>query len=217
MGLNNARKSISGVQRPLGPRSFLNDADMMSVELEIKKCLEVLEAGGTILYPTDTIWGIGCDATNDKAVDKVYQLKTRMETRSLIILLDDAEKLSLYVKSIPEIARDLIRNVDTPLTIIYPEGQNLAKNVIGEDHSIAIRICSNEFCKSMIKQFGKPIVSTSANVSGAPTPLVFKNISKEITGHVDHVVSLFRDEFRNVKPSRIIRINDSGEFRIIRK
>ncbi|MEI6454975.1 MAG: L-threonylcarbamoyladenylate synthase [bacterium] len=195
----------------------MNDADMMSVEQEIKKCLEVLKAGGTILYPTDTIWGIGCDATNEKAVDKVYQLKKRMETKSLIVLLDEPEKLALYVKSIPEIARDLIRNVDTPLTIIYPEGQNLAKNVISEDKSIAIRICSNEFCKALIKQFGKPIVSTSANVSGAPTPLVFKNISKDITSHVDHVVSLFRDEFINVNPSRIIRINDSGEFRIIRK
>ncbi len=190
---------------------------MMTGEEEIARCIEVLAAGGTILYPTDTIWGIGCDATNEVAVEKVYQLKRRMETKSLIVLLDDAGKLSHYVKSIPEIARDLIRNVDTPLTIIYPEGKNLAKNVIGEDHSVAIRICKNEFCQSLIREFGKPIVSTSANISGAPTPMVFKNISREITGHVDHIVSLFRDEFVNVKPSRIIRINENGEFRIIRK
>jgi L-threonylcarbamoyladenylate synthase len=190
---------------------------MSGEELEIKKCIEVLRRGGTILYPTDTIWGIGCDATNRKAVDKVYQIKKRMETKSLIILLDTPEKLVHYVSSVPGIARDLIRNVDSPLTIIYPGGQNLAPNVIGEDNSIAIRIVNNPFCRSLISGFGKPIVSTSANISGAPTPLVFKNISRDILSQVDHVVSLFRDEFRSVKPSRIIRINESGEFRIIRK
>jgi len=189
----------------------------MSIEVEIRKCLDVLKKGGTILYPTDTIWGIGCNALNYRAVAKIYRIKKRMETKSLIILLDDPEKLPLYVEKVPEIAWDLIRNVDTPLTIIYPKGKNLAKNVIGEDNSVAIRIVNNEFCKSLIHELGKPVVSTSANVSGSPTPLVFKNISKEICSQVDHVVSLYRDEFLNVKPSRIIRLNENGEFRIIRK
>jgi len=155
---------------------------------EIVKCLEILEKGGTILYPTDTIWGIGCDALNEKAVEKVYLLKKRMESKSLIILLDDPEKLPQYVKKVPEIAWDLIRNVDTPVTIIFPNGINLPENVIGED-----------------------------NVSGFPTPLMFKDISKEILNQVDYVVSLFHDEFMDVKPSRIIRLNEEGEFRIIRK
>jgi len=189
----------------------------MLMENEIQKCVGVLNNGGTILYPTDTIWGIGCDALNDKAVEKVYQLKKRMESKSLIILLDDPEKLKFYVDKVPEIAWDLIKNVDTPLTIIYPKGKNLAKNVIGEDNSIAIRIVNNKFCKSLIQVLGKPVVSTSANVSGSPTPLVFKNISKEILNQVDHVVSLYQDEPLNLKPSRIIKLNENGEFRIIRK
>lgn len=184
---------------------------------EIVKCLEILEKGGTILYPTDTIWGIGCDALNDKAVEKVYLLKKRMESKSLIILLDDPEKLPQYVKKVPEIALDLIKNVDTPVTIIFPNSINLPENVIGEDNSIAIRIVNNIFCKSLIHAFGRPIVSTSANVSGFPAPLMFKNISKEILSQVDYVVSLFHDEFMDVKPSRIIRLNEKGEFRIIRK
>lgn len=187
------------------------------MEDEIRKCLKVLIRGETILYPTDTIWGIGCDAQNENAVEKVYQLKKRMERKSLIILLDDQEKLPLYVEKVPEIAWDLIENVDTPVTIIYPRGKNLAKNVFGEDNSIAIRIVNNEFCKSLIHVFGKPIVSTSANVSGSPAPLAFKNISKEILTQVDYVVSLYQDEFRNIKPSRIIKLNENGEFRIIRK
>lgn len=184
---------------------------------EIVKCLGILEKGGTILYPTDTIWGIGCDALNEKAVEKIYLLKKRMESKSLIILLDDPEKLPQYVKKIPEIAWDLIRNVDTPVTIIFPNAINLPENVIGEDNSIAIRIVNNRFCRSLIHAFGRPIVSTSANVSGFPTPLMFKNISKEILNQVDYVVSLFHDEFMDFKPSRIIRLNEEGEFRIIRK
>jgi len=189
----------------------------MLMEDEILKCLEVLKRGGTILYPTDTIWGIGCDALNDTAVEKVYLLKKRMESKSLIILLDDPEKLSLYVDKVPEIAWDLIKNVDTPLTIIFPNGKNLPKNVIGEDNTIAIRIVNNKFCESLIHALGRPIVSTSANVSGSPTPLVYKDISKEISNQVDYIVSLYHGEFMDVKPSRIIKLNENGEFRIIRK
>jgi len=145
-----------------------------AIELEIEQCLKVLRNGGTILYPTDTIWGIGCDATNSKAVNKIYRLKKRVESKSLIILLDTPEKIKNYVTQVPEIALDLLENIDRPLTIIYPGAKNLAKNVIAEDNSIAIRIVKNEFCRKLIHEFDKPIVSSSANISGEPSPLVFK-------------------------------------------
>lgn len=188
----------------------------LAMKNEIKKCVEVLEKGGTILYSTDTIWGIGCDATSEKAVKKIYHLKKRVETKSLIILLADMKEISKYMKTFPDIARDLMKNVERPLTIIYPNAQKLAKNVIAEDNSIAIRIVKNEFCKSLIRAFGKPIVSSSANISGEPAPMVFKSISKEILDHVDYVVTLYQDVLQEVKPSRIIKLKENGEFHIIR-
>jgi L-threonylcarbamoyladenylate synthase len=186
------------------------------MDQEIDKCIAVLKKGGTILYPTDTIWGIGCDATNEKAINKIYKLKKRPETKSLIILLEDASKLENYVKKIPDIAWDLIDSIDTPLTIIYPNAKNLPKNVIGEDHSIAIRLVKNDFCKRLIREFGKPIVSSSANVSGDPAPLVFRCISNEIINNVDYVVTINQDVLTEVKASRIIKLNENGEFNIIR-
>jgi L-threonylcarbamoyladenylate synthase len=187
------------------------------LEKEIKNCIEVLARGGTILYPTDTIWGIGCDATNPEAVEKVYQIKKRMETKSLIILLDDQEKLLDYTKTVPEIAFDLLKSVHTPLTIIYPDARNLAPNVIAEDGSIAIRITKNKFCKKLIAAYGKPIVSTSANISGQPAPLIFKRIPAEILGQVDYTVNMYQEVLGEVKPSTIIRLKITGEFEIIRK
>jgi L-threonylcarbamoyladenylate synthase len=186
------------------------------MDQEIDKCIAVLKKGGTILYPTDTIWGIGCDATNEKAINKIYKLKKRPETKSLIILLEDASKLGNYVKKIPDIAWDLIDSIETPLTIIYPNAKNLPKNVIGEDHSIAIRLVKNDFCKRLIREFGKPIVSSSANVSGDPAPLVFRCISNEIINNVDYVVTINQDVLTEVKASRIIKLNENGEFNIIR-
>ena len=183
---------------------------------EVKKCIEVLEKEGTILYPTDTIWGIGCDATSERAVEKIYHLKKRLESKSLIILLADMKEISKYVETIPDIARDLMKNVERPLTIIYPNAQNLAKNVIAEDNSIAIRIVKNEFCKALIREFGKPIVSSSANIAGEMSPMVFKCVSKEILDHVDYVVTLYQDVLQEVKPSRIIKLKENGEFHIIR-
>ncbi|MCX6247796.1 MAG: L-threonylcarbamoyladenylate synthase [Bacteroidetes bacterium] len=187
------------------------------MKTEIQNCVDVLKKEGTILYPTDTIWGIGCDATSQKAVAKIYKLKKRVESKSLIILLADMEDISNYVKTIPDIAWDLMKNVDRPLTIIYPNAQNLAKNVIAEDHSIAIRIVKNEFCISLIREFGKPIVSSSANISGEPAPLVFKCVSKEILDHVDYVVKMYQEVLQEVKPSRIIKLKENGEFLIIRQ
>jgi L-threonylcarbamoyladenylate synthase len=187
------------------------------MEKEIKNCISVLARGGTILYPTDTIWGIGCDATNPEAVEKVYKIKKRMESKSLIVLLDDEARLKDYTATVPEIAYDLLRSVDTPLTIIYPDARNLAPNVIAEDGSIAIRIVKNKFCKKLISSFGKPIVSTSANISGEPAPLIFKCIPDEIQKQVDYMVKLYQEVLGEVKPSTIIRLKSTGEFEIIRK
>ena len=183
---------------------------------EIENAIHVLTIGGTMLYPTDTVWGIGCDATNYKAVEKIYKLKKRLETKSLIILIDDPKNIEHYVKEIPEITWDLMKNVEKPLTIIYPNARNLPKNVIAEDNSIAIRIVRNEFCIRLIREFGKPIVSSSANVSGEPAPLVFRCVSENIKRSVDYVVNLYQDVLQEVKPSRIIRLKEDGEFNIIR-
>ncbi len=182
----------------------------------IKETLTYLKAGKTILYPTDTIWGIGCDATNAKAVQKVYKLKQRVESKSLIVLLDTADKLSYYMKRVPDIAYDLIDSMDTPLTIIYPDAKALAKNVIAADKSIAIRIVKNEFCNGLIRAFRKPIVSTSANLSSESTPLIFSKISEEIKNKVDFTVNLYQNSINKVKPSTIIKFGADGEFEIIR-
>ena len=186
------------------------------MEQEIQNCITVLKKGGTILYPTDTIWGIGCDATNEKAIEKVYKLKKRPNQKSLILLLDDPVKLADYVKKVPEITWDLISNVDKPLTIIYPDAKNLPKNILGEDNSVAIRLVKNEFCRKLIREFGKPVVSSSANISGDPAPLVFRCVSREIIKKVDYVVNLYQDVLTEVKASRIIKLNEKGEFNIIR-
>jgi L-threonylcarbamoyladenylate synthase len=183
----------------------------------IKQCIGVLQKSGTILYPTDTIWGIGCDATNEEAVNKVYRIKKRIENKSLIILLDSMDRLSDYVETVPGITKDLIDGIETPLTIIYPGGRNLARNILASDGSIAVRIIRNKFCRQLIERFGKPIVSTSANISGQSSPLLFKHISPEIVNEVDYIVPLYQDELREVKPSTIIRLKQNGEFEIIRK
>lgn len=184
---------------------------------EVQRSLEVLKNGGTILYPTDTIWGIGCDATNNRAVEKVYRLKQRVESKSLIVLLDDIEKLSEYVTKVPDIAADLILTYDKPLTIIFPNAKNLAKNVIASDKSIAIRIVKQPFCQEVIKSLNKPLVSTSANVSNAPTALTFSKISKEITEKIDYVVNLYQGRLNQTKPSTIIKITEEGDYVVVRE
>jgi len=184
---------------------------------EIRKCIETLRKGGTILYPTDTVWGIGCDATNAKAVLKVYRIKKRLESKGLLVLLDRVEKLPEYVPEIPDIAYDLLQNVHTPLTIIYPEVKNLAKNISAKDGSVGIRIVTFEFCYKLIRMFKRPIVSTSANISGQPAPLFFKQIPGEIIKQVDYIVNLAQDEIHETKPSTNIKLKINGEFEIIRK
>jgi len=188
-----------------------------SMKQEIRNCIDVLRKGGTILYPTDTIWGIGCDATSSRAVEKIFKIKKRMESKRLIVLLDRKEMLHQYIESIPNIALDLMDSVKTPLTIIYPNAKNLAKNIIASDGTIAIRLVHFEFCYKLIRMFGKPIVSTSANISGQAAPLIYKNIPEEIINQVDYTVNLAREEIRETKPSTIIKLEINGDFEIIRK
>ena len=187
------------------------------IEKEVKLSVDFLKKGKIILYPTDTIWGIGCDATQSKPIDRIYRVKQRFESKSMIILLDHADKLSLYVKKVPPVAYDLIERYHEPLTIIYPDAMNVAKNVVAEDGTVAIRIVRDEFCRKMISLFNKPVVSTSANLSGQPAPIIFSKIPKEITSGVDHIVNYNRDVIIRTKPSTIIRLTDNGEFEVIRK
>ena len=156
---------------------------------DIKKACEVMAAGGIILYPTDTIWGIGCDATNEKAVQRVYELKRRADNKAMLVLMDSEAKLDRYVSDVPDIAWDLISVSDKPLTIIYSSAKNLATNLLGADGSVGIRITNEEFYKKLCERFRKPLVSTSANVSGEPSPANFSEVSEVIKEGVDYTVS----------------------------
>ncbi len=184
---------------------------------EVKKALEVLKEGGLILYPTDTIWGIGCDATNAEAVEKVFKLKGRTAGKSLIILLDTVNKLQSYVKEVPEIAYDLIEFAEKPLTIIYSGAKNLAVNAVSEDGSIGIRIVKQEFCVQLLQRFRKPIISTSANLSGEQSPVSFFDISPGIINGVDYVVNLDQNVISNGIPSTIMKLEPGGKFSFLRK
>lgn len=184
---------------------------------EIKKMVEVLRSGGLILYPTDTVWGIGCDATNEEAVKKVFELKKREDSKSLIVLVDSVDRLAAYVDDVPDVAWDLAEVSDTPLTIIYPTGKNLAKNVMAEDGSVGIRVTNEEFSKALCYAFRKPIISTSANISGNPTPENFYQIEDEIKNGVDYVAEARRDEDEKKSPSSIIKFEKNGTFAVLRK
>ena len=187
------------------------------MEEEIQNALAVLRKGGTILYPTDTVWGIGCDARNKDAVAKVFKIKQRAEYKSMVTLVCDHTMLNRYVKDVPEVAWDLIEAADSPLTIIYPDGRMLAQNIIAADGSVGIRIIKDEFCKNLIHKFGKPIVSTSANISGENAPTAFNDIKLDIVNKVDYIVNLRQKEKNDTKPSTIIKVAMNGEFKIIRK
>ena len=189
----------------------------MELKNEIKTSVDLLKKGKLLLYPTDTIWGIGCDATNSRSVQKIYKLKGRSESKGMIVLLDDASKLERYIDKVPPIAFDLIENSKTPLTIVYSGAMNLAKNLIPKDGTIAIRIVKGEYCGEVIRQFDKPIVSTSANFSDQPTATTFEMIDEGIKNGVDHVVSVFQNRVRAVKSSTIIKLESDGSFTIIRQ
>lgn len=184
---------------------------------EIKKACDVLHSGGVILYPTDTVWGIGCDATNEAAVRKVYEIKKRADSKALLLLVDTDIKVDFYVADVPEIAWSLIELSEKPLTIIYPKARNLATNLIAEDGSIGIRVTREDFSKRLCERFRKAIVSTSANVSGEPTPANFGEISPEIIKSVDYVVNFRQNETSKPKPSSIIKVDKGGLIKIIRE
>ncbi|UKT62356.1 L-threonylcarbamoyladenylate synthase [Pedobacter mucosus] len=184
---------------------------------EINKAFEVLKSGGVILYPTDTIWGLGCDATNEDAVEKLLKIKNRPAEKSLIVLLDVDSKIQSYISDVPEIAYSLIEYAENPLTIIFSEAKNLAPNVINQDGSVGIRIVKHDFCTPLVQRFRKPLVSTSANLSGKPSPSFFDDIDPEILDSVDYVVD-FEQENRTIKkPSTIMKLSPSGQFEFIRK
>ena len=183
---------------------------------EIDKCIEILNSGGIILYPTDTIWGLGCDATNAEAVQKIYDLKQRSDTKSLIVMVGNDAMLNNYVKDVPELAWDIIDITDKPTTIIYPEAKNLAHNVIAEDGSIGIRMVKEGFCNQLLFKFRKPIVSTSANISESSTPLTFSEIPSIIKKNVDYIVDQQFDA-GNRKPSSLIKLGKNREIQILRK
>ena len=184
---------------------------------EVEKALQVLKDGGIILYPTDTIWGIGCDACNAEAVDRVFKLKGRNEAKSMIVLLDTDSKLPSYVRDVPEIAYDLIEYAENPLTIIYSGAKNLAPKTIASDGSVGIRITRDDFCKELIKRFKKPIISTSANLSSQPSPANFNEISDEIIEGVDLVVDWKQGDVSIKKPSTIMKLEPDGRFIFLRK
>jgi L-threonylcarbamoyladenylate synthase len=182
---------------------------------EVNKCIAVLRKGGTILYPTDTIWGIGCDATNELAVKRIFEIKNRPPAKSLLILLANASQLEYYA-TVPEVAWDLVEYAETPLTIVYPDARRIAPSLISEDGTIAIRVVKDEFCKMIINSLRKPLVSTSANISGEPAPAFFDEINDEIKDKVDYVVPLRQADHTKSTPSRIIKLGINGQIDIIR-
>jgi len=186
------------------------------IDAEVSKAARVVSSGGVILYPTDTIWGIGCDATNAEAVQKVYQVKKRADNKSMLVLMSGVEMLALYLKEIPGKALALIRSASKPTTIIYPNALNLAPNLLAEDGSVGIRITSDEFCKKLIKKTGFPIVSTSANTSGNPAPLSFGSIESELLQKVDLVVKWRQNDNTPSAPSAIIKLDENGKTTILR-
>ena len=184
---------------------------------EIDAAVKVLKEGGVILYPTDTVWGIGCDAADKEAVERVFEIKQRSDAKSLITLVADADMIGRYVKVIPQMAIELIEVNDKPMTIIYPGAMGLADNVIAEDGSVGIRIPQSEFCQQLCRRFGGAIVSTSANISGEEAPASFEDINASILDEVDHIVDPCYEEGATGVSSQIIKVGLDGEIKIIRE
>ena len=189
---------------------------MFVYEEDIQVCLSSLQNGGLILYPTDTVWGIGCDATNEEAVAKIFDLKKRVDTKAMIVLLGEEAQIAQYVADNNVQVFDYIKGIHKPTTVIYQKAMNLATNLMAEDGSVAIRITKDAFCKDLLKAFGKPIVSTSANISGYPTPLCFADISLDIKDGVQYVVKHRQEETNLQMPSSIVKWDEDGNLIIIR-
>ena len=208
--------------------NFAADMDFGRYDKEdLAEALRVLRSGGIIVYPTDTVWGIGCDATNAEAVQKIYRLKQREDSKSMLVLLDSEAKLNYYIAEVPEAAWTLLEATDEgvngltdegvkPLTLIYPGARNIAPNLLAEDGSIGIRITNEPFTKALCAQLKHPIVSTSANISGHPTAHFYKEIEKEILEGADYVCRFRREDECPHEPSTIIKLNADGTFKIIR-
>lgn len=184
---------------------------------EIKNACEVLKRGGVILYPTDTVWGIGCDATNAEAVKRVYEIKKRVDSKAMLVLVDKDLKVDFYVNDVPQVAWSLIELATKPLTIIYDDARNLATNLIAEDGSVGIRVTQEAFSKELCFRFRKALVSTSANISGEASPASFDQISDEIKQSVDYIVKYRQEEKSGAKPSSIIKLGKGGEVKVIRE
>ena len=183
---------------------------------DIKSALEVLQTGGVILYPTDTVWGLGCDAGNEEAVKRIYDIKKRIDSKTMLVLMENAALLERYVSEVPEIAYDLIELTEKPLTIVYDGAKNLARNLVADDGSIGIRITTEVFTSDLIRRFKRPIVSTSANLSGKPSPACFDEIDKLIIVAVDYVVKYRQDDTHKATPSSIMKLGSGGEIKVIR-
>ena len=184
---------------------------------EVKKCLEVLRDGGVILYPTDTVWGLGCDATNSQAVKRIFEIKRRADSKSLIALVDSYPRMEAYVAEVPDIAWDLIEVTEKPLTIVYPKGRGLASEMLAEDGSVGIRITQEPFSKALCAALRRPLVSTSANFSGQPSPACFAEIDAKLCNMVDYVADYRRQDREKKQPSSIIKLEGNGNFVLIRE
>lgn len=184
---------------------------------EVKKAVEVLRAGGVILYPTDTVWGIGCDATNAEAVKRVFEIKRREDSKALICLVDSEARLQRYVRNVADVTWDMMTLSEKPLTVVFDNVNGLASNLLAADGSAALRITKEEFSKELCYRFQKAIVSTSANISGEPTPATFDEISDDIKNAVDYVVKYSRQSREKHKPSSIVKMSANGQFSIIRE
>lgn len=187
------------------------------LKTEIEKALEVLKSGGVILYPTDTVWGLGCDATNEAAATKINEIKGRTADKSFIVLLDSVNKIESYASEVPDVAYDLIEFSENPMTVIFSGAKNLAPNVINQDGSVGIRVVKHDFCSQLIQRLRKPLTSTSANISGKPTPQTFSEIEPEILEAVDYVVDWEQELTTAKKPSAIIKLGSGGQFSFIRR
>lgn len=184
---------------------------------DLRLALSTLAEGRIILYPTDTVWGLGCDATSRDAVERIFRIKKRRDSKSLIILVNGFSMLERYVSNIPDVAVTILDVSDKPLTIIYPGGRNLAPGVCSEDGSVAIRICTDSFCNELITRFRKPVISTSANLSESPTPAIFSEIEEAIIASADYVVKHRQTDTNKKTPSSIIKVDNNGVIKIIRQ
>ncbi|MBC2839959.1 L-threonylcarbamoyladenylate synthase [Robiginitalea sp. SC105] len=181
----------------------------------LDRCLETLESGGLLLYPTDTVWGIGCDATNPEAVARVYALKQRPDSKALICLVGSERMLERHIPEVPEVAWDIMELSEKPVTIVYDNPRGVAPNLVASDNTLAVRVASDRFCRDLLRRFRKPLVSTSANLAGEPTPGSFREIGPAILKGVDYVVPLHQEnQLRS--PSSIIRLKADGQVQVIR-